>query len=314
MKGERKMWFLWVLCAVILIFLILSFICAFISLYRISEDKDSATKIPATAQYAPYKEEMTKRIEHNKSLPYKTFSIKSEDNKKLFARYYEAKDKTAPLVIFFHGYRSSPFRDSCGAFDFYENDEMSLLLISQRSHENSDGRFLTMGIKERKDCSSWVEFAAKKFPQTEKIILCGVSMGASTVLFSAGEKLNKKVKGIIADCGFSSPKEIMCTVIKSMKLPVKTVYFFIKTGARLFAKTNLDECSVKEQLEKTDIPILFIHGEDDRFVPADMTKECYEAYKGEKYLFTVPRAGHGMSYFVDKNGYKKAVAEFMKKI
>lgn len=308
------MWILWVFCAAVLIFLIFSFICAFVSLYRISEDKDSATKFPKTAQYAPYKEEMIKIIEHNKSLPHKTVSIKSGDGKKLFARYYEAENKKAPLVIFFHGYRSSPFRDSCGAFDFYKNDGMSLLLVSQRSHENSEGRFLSMGIKERKDCVDWVDFAVKNFPQTEKIILCGVSMGASTVLLAAGEKLNEKVKGIIADCGFSSPKEIMCTVIKSIKLPAKPVYFFIKTGARIFAKTNLEECSVKEQLKKAHIPILFIHGEDDRFVPARMTKQCYEAYKGEKTLFTVTGAGHGMSYFVDKEGYTKAVAEFIRKI
>lgn len=308
------MWIIAVIISVLLLFLILCYICAFAALYRIKEEKSSAISFPDTPQYAPYKEEMIRRIEHNKSLPAKTYSIRSFDNKKLFARYYEAKDKNAPLVIFFHGYRSSPFRDSPGAFDFYNNDGYSLLLVTQRSHENSQGRFLSMGIKERKDCALWVKFAENKFKEAEKIILCGVSMGAATVLMGAGEGLGKKVSGIIADCGFSSPKEIICSVIKSMKLPVKPIYFLIKTGAYLFDGIRLDECSVTEQLKKTKIPILFIHGEDDLFVPVSMTNANFDAYKGEKYLFTVKGAGHGMSYFVDKNGYRKAVGEFIKKL
>lgn len=307
---------MWIIIAVliaVLLFLLISYICAFITFYRISEEKNSATSFPDNEQYNPYREEMKNKIEYNKSLPYKICSIKSQDNKKLFARYYKAKDISAPLVIFFHGYRSSPFRDSCGAFDFFIKDGYSLLLVSQRSHENSQGRFLTMGIKERLDCVSWVNFAAENFKETDKIILCGVSMGAATVLMSAGEGLSNKVKGIIADCGFSSPKEIICSVIKKMRLPVKLIYFFIKSGAFIFLRTNLEECNVTKQLSKTKIPILFIHGEDDRFVPLNMTKECYEKYNGEKYFFTVKGAGHGMSYFVDTKGYKNAVEEFIKK-
>lgn len=310
----KKMWIFWAFLIFSFLFLSFCYCCAFVALRRIKQNENSATTFPSTPQYLPYINQIKKKIEYNKSLPFKEYRIKSNDRKTLFARYYEAENKKAPLVIFFHGYRSSPFRDSGGAFDFFNENGYSLLLVSQRSHEKSNGLFLTMGIKERLDCKAWVDFAAENFKEAEKIILCGVSMGAATVLMAAGENLNERVKGIIADSSFSSVKEIMGCVIKRLKLPVKLTYFFIKTGAALFAGVNLDSVCVKEQLKKTKIPILFIHGQDDKFVPFEMTQLSFNEYQGEKYIFSVANAGHGMSYFVDTPGYKRAVSEFFEKI
>ena len=190
----------------------------------------------------------------------------------------------------------------------------SLLLVSQRAHDKSEGKFITMGIKEKKDCLDWINYAEENLTQSEKIVLCGVSMGGATVLMAAGEKLPTSVKAVISDSAFSSVKEIMHKVIAEMKLNKKIVYFFIKTGGLIYEKVNLNETDVKKQLKKAKIPIFFIHSKADTFVPYSMTKECYDLYENEKEFFSVEDAGHGMSYFSNKKGLMTELKNFIDRV
>ncbi len=307
-------WIIFAALNLLICFFIISYISFYAGLHRVESKKDSDTYFPNTKQYLPFKEELIQRINYNKSRPFKEVKIKSDDNKTLFARFYEAENKKAPLIIFFHGYRSSPFRDSAGVFDFYNKMGYSLLLVSQRAHEKSEGKFLTMGIKEKNDCLRWIEYAKTNITESEKIVLCGVSMGASTVLMAAGEKLPDRVRGVISDSAFSSAKEIIQKVISEMKLPKKIIYFFIKLGGMIYEKVNLDETDVKAQLKKAKIPIFFIHSKADAFVPYSMTKECFDLYENEKEFFSVEDAGHGMSYFSDKEGLMKKLKNFIERV
>ena len=307
-------WIVFAVLNIIICFFITSYICFYAGLHRVDYKKESDFYFPETEQYLPFKEELKRRISYNKSKPFKEIKIKSYDKKTLFGRLYEAENKKAPLVIFFHGYRSSPYRDSAGVFDFYNKMGYSLLLVSQRAHEKSEGKFLTMGIKERKDCLSWIEYAEENLKESEKIVLCGVSMGGSTVLMAAGEKLPERVKGIISDSAFSSAKAIMQKVIGEMKLNKKITYFFIKLGGILFGKVNLDETDVKAQLKKAKLPIFFIHSIADAFVPYSMTKESFDLYENKKEFFSVEDVGHGMSYFSDKEGLMNNLKKFIESV
>ncbi len=304
----------WIILAainLIICFFVTSYICFYAGLHRIDNNEESDIYFPDTDQYIPFKEELIKRINFNKSRPFKEIKIKSWDKKILYGRYYEAENQKAPLIIFFHGYRSSPFRDSAGVFDFYNKMGYSLLLVSQRAHDKSQGKFITMGIKEKKDCLDWINYAEENLKKSEKIVLCGVSMGGATVLMAAGEKLPNRVKAVISDSAFSSVEEIMKRVIAQMKLSKKIVYFFIKTGGLIYEKVNLNETDVKKQLKKAKIPIFFIHSKADTFVPYSMTKECFDLYENDKELFSVNDAGHGMSYFSNKKELMTELKNFI---
>ncbi|MCU6761107.1 Predicted esterase [uncultured Roseburia sp.] len=267
-------------------------------------------RIPDTDQYRPYKEEILRLLSEALALPYESVAIKSYDGLTLYGKYYHVKDH-APLQIMFHGYRTPlAERDFEGGMQISRQAGCNFLLVDQRAHGKSQGHITTFGIRERRDCLSWITYALERFGKETKITLFGISMGAATVLMAADLGLPENVAGIVADCGYTSPEAIIKSVIGSMGLP-GCVYFFVRLGAVLFAHLNLSESDAVNAVKQCRIPVLFIHGEDDRYVPCKMTKELYNACLGEKYLLTVPGAGHGMSFYGNRKEYVRMVQKFV---
>ena len=184
------------------------------------------------------------------------------------------------------------------------------LIINQRASGPSDGHVITFGINERKDCLRWIDFAVEKFGKDVKLILTGISMGAATVMMTAGEKLPENVVCVLADCGYSSPKEIICKIVREMHLPVKLIYPFIKWSAKLFGGFNLEETSPLQAMQTCQTPVIFIHGDNDLFVPWEMSKAVYDACPTQKKLVLIKGGGHGIAYVQDKEGYLSALREF----
>lgn len=267
--------------------------------------------VPKGDQYEPYGKNIREAVDMVLSVPYETVTITSFDGLKLAGKYYHMADD-APLIIFFHGYRCSSLRDGSGIF--YNGREMgcNVLLADQRAHGMSEGKCITFGIKERYDVLSWVNYGIKRLGKDTKILLSGLSMGAATVLMAADVGLPENVKGISADCPYSSPKEILCTVMKALRFPVKITYWMAKWSARIIGKFDLEETSAVEAIKNSHIPILIIHGDDDRFVPCEMSKACRDACDCVE-LVLVKDAGHGMSYLVDKNVYQETIVRFLEK-
>ena len=143
-----------------------------------------------------------------------------------------------------------------------------------------------------------------------KLILTGISMGASTVLMAAGHPLPPNVIGVLADCGFSDAGSIIRDVARKMGLPPKLSYPFVTLGARLFGHFDLEETSALEAMKKCTVPVLFFHGESDDFVPCQMSRLNYDACQSKKLLVTVPGAGHGLSYPVDSQRYLETLRNF----
>ena len=135
-------------------------------------------------------------------------------------------------------------------------------------------------------------------------------MGASTVLMAAGEPLPDNVVCILADCGYSSQKEIIKKVVGEMGIPPKLAYPFIKSGALIFGRFRLEETSPIEAVARSKKPIIFIHGDSDDFVPYQMSLDMYEACPTEKALVTVKGAGHGLAFIMGQEQYIKEVKEF----
>lgn len=268
-------------------------------------------RIPNDNQYGPIRNKMLSNIDKLEAFEFEPVTTKSYDGLTLFGRYYN-REKENVIEIDFHGYRGHAMRDYCGGCFISKDCGISSVIVDQRSHGNSEGNAITFGIKERYDVFSWVEFVLSRFGRDTKIILSGVSMGAATVLMASELNLPKNVVCILADCPYSSPCEIIKKVARDRGFPEKIVYPFIKLSAKLFAGINLEEASPIEAVKNTNIPILIIHGDDDRYVPYEMGKAVFEACASDtKKMLTVKGAGHAISYFLDMENYTKTVCDFV---
>ena len=294
---------LWILVTAAVLTGLISYICFRMAFYTDRKEVRPEFDIPPGDIYEPFRERMIGWMKATRALPREDMTITSFDGLLLKGRYYEFAPG-APIELMFHGYRGNADRDLCGGVQRCFALGHSALIVDQRGCGDSQGHVISFGINERKDCHSWLAFMQQRFGPEARIILCGISMGASTVLMAAGEELPDNVIGVLADCGFTSAREIICTVIRrDMKLPPRISYPFVKLGARLFGGFGLDETSAIEAVKKCRIPAIFYHGEADDFVPCDMSRALYEACISRKQLVTIPGAGHGLSYPVDKQRY-----------
>ena len=300
---------IYIILFLILIILLVSYITYRMTFYS----SGKAENLLLGDQYEEYKKQMTELENYAKSVPLEEVFITSYDGLMLCGRYYHYSDN-APVEIMMHGYKGTAQRDMGGGIKRCIEAERNVLIVDQRAHGASEGRTITFGIKERYDCLAWTNYVISRFGKDTKILLTGISMGASTVLMATGLDLPKNVVGVLSDCGYSSPKEIIKKVVAERGYPVKLVYPFIKLGARIFGGFNLEQTDVINELKKCKVPVLFIHGEDDRFVPCQMTVENYNACPSKKMLFTVPGAGHGLCFLADNEGYINTLNAFTKEI
>ncbi len=306
----------WILIAVItliLAVLIGAYVVYFIAFARDDKRLSGEEEIPNTEYYTPYEEKVVENIRRLKTIACEEVQIESYDGLKLFGRYYHYED-SAPVVIFFHGYRSNSIRDGSAMYMLGERKGINVLLVEQRSHSKSEGKTITFGIRERHDCESWVQYVVKRFGKKTKIVLWGVSMGAATVLMAADLDMPKNVKGIVADCGFSSPREIIREVIKQMKFPVGPAYWLAKLGARIYGRFNLEETSAMETLKNSKVPVFLVHGKEDDFVPCSMSQTNFDVCTSEKELVIIEKAGHAMSYYVDMEQFVMRSDAFLDRV
>ena len=238
--------------------------------------------------------------------------VKSFDGKILHGYYYHVSDNS-PLEIAFHGYKGQAFRDFSGGALMALEKGFNLLLVEERAHGASSGITITFGIKERRDVLTWINFAKTSIRFNNKILLTGISMGAATVLMASNLDLPDKVKGIIADCPYSSPKEIILKVMKEMHLSTKIMSPFVSLSALLFGHFRINEMTAVRAVKDAKIPILLIHGEDDSFVPIEMSEEIARANSNVQFE-RFSGADHGLSYLVDTNRYKIIVNDFITNI
>lgn len=246
-----------------------------------------------------------------KAHPPKDWHVVSYDGHVLHGSFFPCETPRG-TIIQFHGYRSRYEVDFSVSIPFYQSLGFNLLLIDQRGNNGSQGPFITFGVKERLDVLSWVTYTAMTLGETHPIYLSGLSMGATTVCMAADLEFPANVRGILADCGFTSPHEILCHIIKNKyHLPAKPVVAFLNIFTNLFAGFSLYEWSTAHALKNARYPVILFHGLDDDFVPAWMSRASLEACTGEKSLHEFPDAGHGLSYLVDTPRYQALLREFL---
>lgn len=235
--------------------------------------------------------------------------IKSHDGLRLKGFYLKNKNSQGKVMILCHGYRSFPYFDfSASAKEYYDRG-FDLLFIVQRSHGESEGDYITFGCKERLDLIRWIDFVNERHHNNAKIILAGVSMGASTVMYALGENLPTSVKGALCDCGFDSPKNIIAFALIEVfknKFLARFMSKFVSLAALFKNGAFLGTINTKKSLKNCKVPVMIAHGKADDVVPYEMGIKNFGYIKTEKFFVKSEKAAHGLVYFYENTEYLAA--------
>ena len=283
-----------------------------IAFYSPNKNREAIPEIKGK-EYEPFKPLFSGMFHDLQNKPCEFVTIQSRDGLTLSGRYYHTADG-APLAIGFHGYKSCWLTDFCGGADIAFQMGQNVLLVDERAHGKSQGRTISFGIKERQDLLCWIDYALTRFGSDVKILLYGVSMGGATVVMASELELPENVKGIVADCPYSAPLDVILSVGKQQGYPMKLIKPFVILGAKVYGGFDVRETSGAEAVKHTRVPILILHGEDDTFVPPEMSKAIQDANPQMVTRHTFPGAYHALSYMVDTPRYRQLVREFMEKV
>jgi len=274
-----------------------------------AEDSTSSYAAEASAAAKSY----TKSAAWLEKTGYEQVTIQSVDGLKLTAYYIAASVPTTKTIILAHGYNSSGKDMADFAQFFYEDLGYNVLLPDTRGHGLSEGDYVGFGWPDRLDYLKWIDWTIEKVGQNAQIGLLGVSMGGATVMMVSGENLPAQVKAIIEDCGYTSVADELAYQLKQMfQLPAFPLVLSTSIITEIRDGYNFYESSALEQVKKAKVPMLFIHGDADTFVPTYMVNELYEnCGSKDKSLWIVPGAFHAMSFTVDPDGYETKISEFL---
>ena len=187
------------------------------------------------------------------------------------------------------------------------------MIPSMRASNESDGEYIGMGWLDKEDLKCWINLIIEQ-NKNAQIVLHGSSMGAATVLMASGDNLPNNVKAIIEDSGYTSVWDIFASEAKArFNLPTFPVLNMFEIVANIRAKYDIKEASALEQVKKATIPILFIHGDRDDFVPEYMCEELYKATKTKKEKLIIKEAGHTESRYKEPETYYNKIFEFLDK-
>ena len=245
--------------------------------------------------------------------PTEDIYIKSFDNLKLHGTLLKSGNNKN-CVICFHGYTSRGLNDYGAMSKFYHEQNFNVIMIDARNHGESEGQYTGFGVLDRQDAIKWIDYAIERFGKDVNIFLHGDSMGGATVLMTSGMDLPENVKAIIADCAFTSAYDVFSHILKrDYHIPKFPIMNITEMMTRKKAGYGYKDVSTLEEVAKSKVPILFIHGDVDDFVPVWMTEKNYEACNSEKELLLVKNADHAEAYYADTQAYENAVKKMIKK-
>ena len=231
---------------------------------------------------------------------------------KLHALYIRAEKPTTKTAIIVHGYTDNAVRMLQYAHLYSEILGYNVILPDLSGHGKSEGEWIQMGWFYRPEMKQWVDVAINTFGEDSQIVMHGISMGAATIMMYSGDDVSENVKCFVEDCGYTS-------MYDQFKYQIKKDYYLPEYP---FVHTTSWYCSYKlgwsfktasslNQVKKCNLPMFFIHGDSDVYVPTDMVYSLFDAKKGDKQLWVVPNAGHANSYWDNTDEYVARVSDFV---
>jgi fermentation-respiration switch protein FrsA (DUF1100 family) len=249
-----------------------------------------------------------------KEQPLELIEVKAHDGLTLRGHYLPPLVPLDRVVILVHGY-GGVGTDLAGFAYLYHQAGFHVMMPDNRGHGKSEGNYIGFGWHDREDCLRWTEYLIARLGQESSIFLHGVSMGGATVLMTSGEVLPPQIKGIISDCAYTSVNAVLAYQMKRMyRLPHFPFLAMTSLLTKLKAGYFFSEASALKQVKRATVPILFLHGGADTFVPTSMVYELYQACPTEKELVVIPNAAHAMAYFEDPDTYDTVVERFVRRI
>lgn len=257
-------------------------------------------------QYYPFAKELRNDILLAREIPCEKVKLKAKDGVTLFARYYSSSSDKA--IIFVHGYQSNAFNNFATAMVDFLNNGYHVLLIDQRAHGNSGGRFTTLGCREKDDLRLWIEYVDRK-PEINHIVIYGVSMGATTVGYACEKITSSKVKGLIMEAGFTCFYDELVSSLSNVFMK-KAALNYVYLMSKSLLKVDIKQ-SIEHPLRNNRIPALFLHGDTDNEVSMEFTKKSFSACAAKKQFITVKGAGHTLCYLAGGEPLRNSINEFI---
>ena len=273
------------------------------------------SEIADMEKWEEYKKFIVPNREWLQSQELEHITIKARDGIILHADYFPAEGDGNKLVICNHGYTGTGITNCASVAVFFHNLGYDCLIVDHRGHGKSEGKYIGFGILDRYDCRKWIEYVDSRFSKSKEIVLYGVSMGATTALMTAGfTDLSDSVKAIIADCAFTSPYDVFAHILKrDYHLKPFPVMDISDSMCRKKAGYGFRDYSTLEALKTNTLPVLFIHGKEDNFVPTYMSDQNYKACNSPKEIYLVENAGHGASYYENTEECQRRMKNFLEK-
>ncbi len=248
-----------------------------------------------------------KTYDDMQALPHERLEMLSRDAITLRADWYP-NGESKKTAILLHGWRSAPWWDYGGVFEDLYIAGYSILAVSQRALFESDGRYVTYGVRESEDLMDWIDLICKRFGSDRRIALMGISMGAATVLLTTGKPLPETVKCAVSDCSYTKASELFKEGAHGW-LPISRLC--VDLVSRMKTHTSYFPANCLKAVAKSKTPTFFVHGDADEVVPYHMLNELYSACSAPKEKWTVPGAKHGEAYAADPEGYRMRILPFL---
>lgn len=243
------------------------------------------------------------------------FEMTARDGARLYSYLIPAEKESNIYVLCAHGYRGTRYGDFGAQAEFYHSLGYNVILIDQRAQGKSEGKYIGFGCFEAEDVIEWLNFYTQRFGNDIKFIIAGISMGAATVCIAAGSpKLPENVVCAISDCAYTSADdELKYCLPHYAHLPSQPFCFIANALNAKTAGYSFKDASPILAVKNAKVPMLFIHGKADDFVPTDMVCKLYDACITEKDLLIVENAIHAQSFFTNPEKYQEKVCEFVGK-
>lgn len=234
------------------------------------------------------------------------------EGERLHARYAAATRPTDRTAVIVHGYTDNSIRMMMIGYLYNHDLRYNILLPDLHAHGQSEGEAIRMGWRDRQDVLRWMEVANGIFGGKTQIVVHGISMGAATTMMVSGEEQQPYVKCFVEDCGYTSVWDQFEKELKEdYGLPAFPLLYVASYWCGESYEWDFREASALEQVRKCRLPMLFIHGDRDDYVPTRMVYPLYDAKQGEKELWVVQGAAHAKSYRDNPEAYRDKVARFV---
>lgn len=287
----------------------------FFNLTILRKDKPmvSAKEMGADDKWKGYKKTIEEGRDWLNAHGYEDVYVQSKDGLKLHGYYVQNEKPSNRLLICLHGYTSNALNDCPAVAQSYYELGFSSILVDDRAHGKSEGKYIGFGILDRYDLLEWVRYAVERFGSDVQIAIHGDSMGASTVLMATGLKeLPKNVRFAVADCGFTSPEAVFSHILKrDYHIPKFPLMYLTSAVSKRLAGYRYDEYTTLEAMDATTTPTLFVAGDEDTFVPTSMTQENFDRCSAPKDLLWVKGAGHAAAFFEGRELFMERVRAFV---